>query len=364
MRRRLFQLGAWLVVAIILSCGTIGAQTEELKPIKVGFIMVGPLKDSGWDEAHNDGRLYVKNALSNLVETTVSENVPETSEAERVMEKMIAQGSKLIFATSYGYMEPVLHVAARHPKVVFMQINRSGTAKNLGTYAASIDQPMYLTGVVAGRLTKTNRFGFVAGQPIPVVMQEINAFALGARSVNPKATVSVVWINSWNDPAAESEAATALIEKGADVLATTNSYATVLRVAERTGKYSVGVNGDQSRFLPKSWLTGVTWNWGPLYLKITEDVQKGTWKPSSKSYGMRDNCLSLASFGSAVPNPVRTEALLAELHIKEGKLSVFQAPLKDRDGKVRLAAGQTATPKWLSEMNWFVDGVQGTSPKH
>jgi basic membrane protein A and related proteins len=363
-RRRLFQLISCLNLALFIGLGSIQAQQLNIKPIKVGFIMVGPLKDCGWDQAHNEGRLYVQSVLGKQVETTVVENVAEDSDAERVMERMIVQGNKLIFATSFGYMEPVLRVASRHPDVVFMQVNRAAYTKNVGTYSGYIDQPMYLAGMVAGRTTKTNRLGFVGGHPIPQIMQQINAYALGARSVNPKVKVSVVWINSWGDPPAESEAAKALIEKGADVLSTTNIFSTVLQVAETSGIYSVGLYGDQHKFLPRSWLTGSYYNWGPLYLKITKEVQNGVWKPNSSCYGMKDNCTKLVSFGSAVPKKVQQEVSLAEQRIKQGKLTVFQAPLSDRDGRERLAIGQLATAKWLSEMDWFVDGVEGTLPKH
>jgi basic membrane protein A len=363
MHRRLFQLGLGLLLASAIVVAPSGAQKQNSKPLKISFIMAGPLKHSGWDDAHNAARLFVQSSLGNQIETKVADSVPETPEAEKVMEKMIAQGSKLIFATSSGFTDSVTHVASRHPDVVFEQLNRYGTTKNIGAYAARIDQPLYIAGLVAGRATRTNKLGFVAAKPTPQVIQAINAYTLGARSVNPNVIVSVVWINSWSNAAAEAKAAKTLIDKKVDVLATTNSYETVFPAAEHGGIYSVGLCGDQSESFPKSWLTGVCWDWGPAYLKIVNDLRNGTWKPSSQFYGMKDGCLKLASFGSAVPSSVQTEALLADLRIKDGKLSVFKAPLKDRDGKERLASGQTASPKWLSEMNWFVAGVEGTLPK-
>ncbi|PWT94702.1 MAG: BMP family ABC transporter substrate-binding protein [Candidatus Melainabacteria bacterium] len=332
-------------------------------PLRVGFIMVGPVTDCGWNEAHHNGRLFVQAALGRRVETTEAENVPESAEAERVLEKMVSQGNKLIFATSYGYMEPVLRVAARHPDVVFMQVNRPGGTKNVGTYFGSMHEGMYVTGVVAGRMTKTNKLGFVAGHPINQILQEINAYTLGARSVNPKVTVRVIWIGNWYDPPAESEAARALIDGGADVLATIGAYQPVLGTAEHSGVYSVGANGDQHKLLPKSWLTGGAWNWGPLYEKVTESVENHTWHSSSNFYGMKDDCIKLAPFGTAVPKKVQDEAVALAEKIKQGKLVVFKGPLRDRDGLVRLSTGQNVNTDWLGKMNWLVSGVEGTLTK-
>jgi basic membrane protein A len=331
--------------------------------LKIGFIMVGPVSDCGWNQAHHDGRVFVQSALGKRVETTEVENVPESAEAERVLEKMVSQGNKLIFATSYGFMEPVLRVAARHPDVVFMQVNRVGGAKNVGTYAGSNYEAMYVSGVVAGRMTKTNKLGFVAGHPINQIMQEINAYALGARSVNPKVTVRVIWTGSWFDPPAESEAARALIDSGADVLSTIAGYQAVLGTAEHNGVYSIGANGDQHKLVPKSWLTGAAWNWGPLYKKIAESVENHTWQSSSGFYGMKDDCIKLASFGAAVPKKVQDEATGLAEKIKQGKLVVFKGPLRDRDGIVRLSTSQNADTDWLGKMNWLVSGVEGTLTK-
>jgi basic membrane protein A len=339
------------------------AASVSKPPLKVGFIMAGPINDFSWDEGHHKGCLFLESTLGKQVETTECENVPESAEAERVLEKMISQGNKLIFATSYGFMEPVLRVAARHPDVVFMQINRVGGAKNVGTYAGSVYEAMYISGVVAGRMTKTNKLGFVAGHPINQIMQEINAYALGAQSVNPKAKVQVIWINSWFDPPAESEAARALIDGGADVLSTIGAYQSVLGTAEHSGVFSVGANGDQHKLLPKSWLTGVLWNWGPLYTKVAESVENGTWRSSSDFYGMKDDCIKLAAFGNSVPKKVQDEALALAEKIKQGKLEVFKGPLKDRDGVLRLSNGQKADCTWLGNMNWLVSGVEGSLAK-
>lgn len=331
-------------------------------PLKVGFIMVGPINDQGWNYAHNQGRLYLESALPNQIITTFAEKVPENSEAERVMEKMIAQGNKLIFATSFGYLEPVMRVAARHPDIIFMQCNRLIGAQNIGSYPAYIYEPMYICGVVAGRVTKTNKLAFVAGFPIAQVMQEINAFELGARSVNPKAKVHVVWTNSWNDAPADVEASRGLIETGADVLVCIDTFL-ALRTAEQKGAFSVGDSVDLHQLLPKSWLTGACWNWGPVYLKVTRSVLNHTWKTGTEPYGMQAGAVTLASFGTAVPKDVQQEALAIAQQITQGKLTVFQGPLKDRDGRVRLAVGEKPSLNWLANMDWFVAGVQGTLPR-
>lgn len=333
-------------------------------PMKIGFVLVGPVTDWGYNYAHNQGRLYVEKMMPRQVVTTLAEKIPENAEAERVLERMIAQGNKLIFTTSYGYLEPTLRVAARHPDVVFVQANRPAQAKNVGACVGCYYEPMYISGMVAGRMTKSNVIGFIGGHPVPPLIQLINAFTLGAHSVNPKVKVRVVWINTWADPPTEAEAAKGLLDIGADVLVSNlDSSKTVSEAAEGRGAFSVGTHADLCKIASKGWLTGASWNWGPLYLKIAKSVSDGSWKPGSYLFGMKEGYVTLSSIGPAVPKPVRQEALALEQRIKRGQFIVFQGPLKDRDGKERLSRGQTAEPKWLSEMNWFVAGVEGTLPK-
>jgi basic membrane protein A len=306
----------------------------------------------------------MEGAMSKDVQTTIVENIPESAEVERVMEKMIASGTKLIFPTSYGYLDPALRVATRHPDVIFMHCGGYKNAKNLGTYFAYIHEPMYVAGVVAGRMTKTNKMGFVAAHPIPQVLRNINAFTLGVRSVNPNAVVHVVWTNSWYDPATEAEAAKGLIDLGADVLTMhQDSPITVVQTAERNGVYAVGYHADLHQFAPKKWLTGAMWDWGELYANIAQSVKDGTWKTGQYRAGMEGGSVKLAPFGPAVPSEVQKEALAVEEKIKKGEFVVFQGPLKDRDGEERIAAGQKPDFEWMEKMDWFVEGVQGSIPK-
>lgn len=338
-------------------------------PLKVGFVYSGSAGDYGWNNAHDAGRKYLEQSMKGAVITAYAERVPESSECERVMEKMVAQGNKLIFATSYGFLEPMLRVAKRHPDVRFMHCGRlvpKGVA-NVGSYFSSdYYEILYAAGVVAGKMTKANKLGYVGGYPIPALMWCMNAFTLGARSVNPKVTVHVIWTNSWEDPSLEAEATRGLIERGCDVMCSNlNTSMTVARTAEKAGVYSVATNYDLHSAVPKGWLTGQFWNWGPLYVEIAKSVNNKQWKPQDLRYTLKSGYSALAPMGASVPPPLQKQALLTTEQLKTGKASVFAAPLKDRDGKVRLAPNQSVDQEWLESMNWFVPGVQGSLPmKH
>jgi basic membrane protein A and related proteins len=339
----------------------------EDKPLKIGFLCVGPVADKGFNYAHDQGRLFVERSSAGKFLTTIAEKIPESAEAERVLEKMIAQGNKLIFTTSYGYLEPAERVAKRHRDVKFMQINRFDTAPNLGTYFSNQYQPMYLAGMVAGRMTRTNKLGFIAAHPVPPLVQAVNAFTLGARSVNPKAETNVLFINSWSDPALESEALKSLKEAGCDTIAhAQDNQNTILPVCEKMGIYCLGFYTDAHELAPKTWLTGAYLDWGPFYLKVAESVQNKTWKPFTYNEGMlgKESYIKLSSFGKSVPQSVRDEALAKEKELKFSKFVIFQGPMKDREGKERIAAGHSLSIKELSEMNWFCAGVKGSLPKN
>ncbi|MBY0360249.1 MAG: BMP family ABC transporter substrate-binding protein [Candidatus Obscuribacterales bacterium] len=336
----------------------------ENTTLKAGFLCVGPTSDWGWNYAHNNGRMQLEKRLAGQVQTTIAEKIPESAEAERVLEKMIAQGNKLIFTTSYGYLEPALRVAKRHPDVVFMQVNRFETAKNLGTYFSHQYQPMYLAGIAAGRMSKSNKLGFIAAHPVPPLLQAINAFTLGARSVNNKIQTKVVFINSWSDPGLEAEAVKGLAEAGCDVVAhAQDNQNTILPTCDKLGIYSVGFYTDAGKLAPKGWLTGACLDWGPFYEQIAKAVKDRTWKSGSYTAGMEAGYIKLSSFGQAVPEAVRKEILDKEKLIENGKFYVFAGPLKDRDGVERIAVGSKPDLKQLSQMNWFVSGVQGALPK-
>jgi basic membrane protein A and related proteins len=353
-------------LAVIIEPANVLASASDKAPLKVGFITVGPVTDWGYNYAHDQGRKYMETATPKQVETSIVEKIPESAEVERVMEKMIANGTRLIFPTSYGYLEPTLRVASRHPDVIFESAGRtvSPGVKNVGTYFAKQYEPMYVAGVVAGRMTKKNELGFVAAHPVPQVLQNINAFTLGVRSVNPKAKVHVIWTNSWSDAPTEAEASKGLIESGVDVLTMhLDSPITVVQTAEKYGIMSVGYHADLKKFAPKGWLTGEMWNWGPLYVKIAESVRNGTWKSANDRYGMKEGYAKLSSFGPSVPAKVQAEALATKRKIENGDYLVFQGPLKDRDGKELLAAGKRPDSNLIENMNWLVVGVEGPLPK-
>lgn len=360
-------LSAGLLASSSLFLPANSAENKPSAPLKVGFVYTGSASDLGWNHAHDLGRQYLESTLKDSVVTTCAENIPENSDCERVMEKMIAKGNNLIFATSYGFLEPVLRVAARHPEVRFMHCGRSVPPgqKNVGSYfSEGYNESIYAAGIVAGKMTKTNKIGFIGGHPVPTLIWCINAFTLGARSVNPKATVHVVWINSWGDAALEAEAARGLLEEGCDVLnSCMNTSVTVAKTAEKAKAYSIGTNCDLGAIVPNGWLTGQKWNWGPLYVRVVQSIRNGSWKPETLHFSLADGGAVLASFGKSVPAPVQAQALQTLNELKQNKKAVFSPPLKDRDGKLRLASGEKADPAWLEHMNWFVSGVQGTLPK-
>jgi len=342
------------------------ADAKKVVPLKVGFLAVGPVTDMGFNYANNQGRLFLAKQMPGQVETTIAEKIPESAEAERVMEKMIAQGNRLIFTVSYGFLEPALRVAARHPDCTFMQINRFQTAKNLGTFFPHQEQPMYLTGLVAGHMTKSNKLGFIAAHPVPPLLQMINSFTLAARSVNPKVETHVVWINSWSDPSLEAEAVKSLVETGCDVIAhAQDNQNTILPTCDSLGVYSCGLYTDGCKLAPKGWLTGASLNWGPFYEKIAKQVIDQTWKSTSYTAGMEgaESYTQLSSFGKAVPKAVQTQVNEKKKLIQDGKLVIFQGPMADREGKDRIPPGYKLTMKEMAEMNWFVAGVHGALPK-
>jgi basic membrane protein A and related proteins len=358
----------WQLFAVLLLSSLFTSQVwsakEPVPPLKIGFITVGPVTDNGFNFAHQKGRLYLEKEMPGQVQTTIVEKVPESAECERVLERLIGQGNKLIFTTSYGFLEPALRVAARHPDVDFMQINRFQTAPNLSTYFSNQYQPMYFAGMVAGHMTKTNKLGFVGAHPVPPLLQAVNAFTMGARSVNPKVTTQVIWINNWTDPALEADAIKSLAETHCDVIAhAQDNQNTVLPTCERLGVYSVGFYTDGHELAPKGWLTGPCLEWGPFYKKIAQSVYNGKWQSQVYAQGMEGGYVKLATFGKAVPPAVQKEVLAKVKDLEGGKFVIFEGPLKDKDGTLRYKAGEKPDMKKLAEMNFLVDGVQGTLAK-
>jgi len=372
-RRWLVLLTTLLVLTFLASaCG----QPQEAKPqpappakapeaspkLKVAFVYVGPVGDAGWTFTHDVGRKYLQEKLP-YVETTFVENVPEGADAERVLTELAEKGNKVIFATSFGYMDSVLKVAQKYPDVAFEHCSGFKQASNVSTYFGRIHQASYLSGIVAGKMSKKGLLGYVAAYPIPEVIRDINAFTLGVRSVNPQAKVKVVWTNSWYNPAREKEAALSLIAAGADVIAQDTDSPGPQIAAEEKGVFGVGYNSDMRKFAPKSNLVSPVWNWGLYYVKTVEAVKNGTWKSHDYWGPMADGIVDISPFGDKVPDDVRKLVEAKKQEIISGKLHVFVGPLKDQQGNVKVPAGKQMTDKELLEMDWFVQGVEGTIPK-
>ena len=346
----------FVVFSVIFLVGSVAFAGNEMK---VGFIYVTPIGDAGWSYAHDQGRLAVE-AMPG-VKTTYVEAVKEGPDSERVMLNMARKGYGLIFATSYGYMDPMLKVAKQFPKTVFMHCSGFKRAKNMGTYFGRMYQARYLSGIVAGSMTNSNILGYVAAFPIPEVIRGINAFALGAQSVNPKAQVRVVWTKTWYDPATEKEAAKSLLDVGADVITQHQDSPAAQEAAQEKGVYSIGYDSDMSKVAPKAHLTAPVWNWAPLYKKLVREVRQGTWKSESLWPGLEEGIIDLSPFGPMVPEKVRTMVMKKKTAIASGKAKVFVGPIRDQKGNMRFAKGVAASDKELLGMTWFVQGVIGTT---
>jgi simple sugar transport system substrate-binding protein len=338
------------------------AQPKAGEPLKIGYVYVSPIGDAGWTFQHDTGRKEMEKVLGGKVTTKYIESVPEGADAERVIRELAQSGHQLIFTTSFGYMNPTIKVAGTFPKTMFEHATGYKSAKNVGTYNARFYEGRYLAGIVAGYMTKTNTAGYVAAFPIPEVVMGINAFARGMRSVNPKAEVKVVWVNSWFDPGKERTAAETLISQGADVLTHHTDSTAAVQAAEAKGVYAVAYHSDMSKYGPKAQLTAVTHNWGAYYTKVAQSAVEGKWKPDNLWGGIKDGMIRLAPYSPAVPTNVRAEVAKVETAIREGKFHPFSGPFKDNEGKERLASGKTLDDVTLNKMDYYVEGVQGKLP--
>ena len=356
-------MAKWLAVMVItLLTSVLGAAGGTPEALKVGFIYVGPVGDYGWSYAHDQGRKYLETTLPD-VKTTYVESVPEGADAERVLTQLARSGHKVIFATSYGYMDTMLKVAERFPDVVFLHCSGHKRRANMGTYFGRMYQASYLTGLVAGTMTQKKRIGYVAPIPIPEVIRITNAFVLGVRAVNPEVNVHVVWTNAWYDPATESEAANGLLDIGVDVIATQSDSPAPVQTAERRGAYGVGFNADASKFAPEKHLTSAIWNWGPYYVAAVKQVRAGTWKSTDEWWPIGTGIVGLSPFGPVVADTLKNLVEQRKQDLMAGHFDVFWGPIKDQSGKLRIAAGEKPADEVLLGMNWFVEGVVGTVPK-
>jgi simple sugar transport system substrate-binding protein len=338
------------------------AQTQSA-PLKVGFVYVAPITDTGWVRQHEEGRQAVEAAFAGKVKTTYVENVAEGPDAERVIRDLAQQGHKLIFTPSFGYMEPTLKVAKDFPDVKFESITGYKTAPNVATANARYYEGRYLAGVAAGRMTRSNTAGYVAGFPIPEVLQGINAFTLGMRSVNPKAQVKVVWLNAWFDPPRERDAAMSLFDQGVDVVAFHTASDAVMRAAQERGKMAVAYHSDMRQAGPDAQIAAVTHHWGDYYKRRTQEVLNGTWKSGNVWGGVKEGMIRVGGFGPKVPKAVQDEVLARQKDIASGKLRPFAGPIADNEGKVVVARGAALADEQILSMDYLVEGVQGKVAK-
>jgi simple sugar transport system substrate-binding protein len=362
--RAVIRTGFACAAAVVLSwTGGVAAQAPAQTPVKVGFVYVSPIGDAGWTFQHDQGRKQMEQALGNKVQTKYVENVAEGADAERVIRELAQSGNVIIFTTSFGYMNPTEKVAKQFAKTDFMHATGYKMGPNMGNYNARFYEGRYLTGVIAGKMTKSNILGYVAAFPIPEVLQGINAFARGARSVNPKAEVRVIWVNSWYDPGKEREAALTLISQGADIVTHHTDSTAVVQAAEEKGKYAFGYHSDMSKYGPKAQLTATTHQWGDFYTKQVQEVIAGTWKPTSTWGGYKEGMIKLAPLNPAVPADVKAMVTKLEGELKAGTFHPFAGPVKDQDGKERVAAGKVMSDDELGKMDYYVEGVAGKLPK-
>ncbi|MBL4932876.1 MULTISPECIES: BMP family ABC transporter substrate-binding protein [Clostridium] len=355
-------LSAAVAASVVLTgCSSTGSEKKEAKKLTVGFLYVGPIGDGGFTYAQDQGRLYLEKETG--VKTLYKESVKEDkAEVEKAIDDMVDQGANVIIGTSFGFQDGMVSSAKKYSDVTFLHCSGYETAANLGQYFGKIHEMMYLNGVVAGLKTKSNTLGFVGAFPIPEVIRNIDAFTLGAQSVNKNVKVKVSWTNTWYDPAKEKQAAEGLIDQGADVIAQHQDTAGPQQAAEAKGVYSVGYNTDMSKTAPKANMTSAVWNWGPYFVKTIKAIQDGTWKSEKYWGGYEDGIVSLAPLTSVAPEGAKDAVAKAEDKIKSGKNVIFQGPIKDQSGNVKVAEGKTLTDDEIWNIDWFVQGVEGTIP--
>ncbi len=332
------------------------------EPLKIAFAYVGPVGDGGWTFAHDNGRKAIEAEFGDKVVTSFVESVPESADAERVIRDMAAQGNKLIFGTTFGYMEPMLKVAADFKDVKFEHATGYKTAENLRTYDSRTYEGAYMAGVIAGAMTKTNTLGVVASIPIPEVIRNINSFTLGAQSVNPKIKTKVVWVNGWFDPPKETEAATSLINGGADVLFQNTDSSAVLQTAEKMGKRAFGWDSDMTAYGPKAHLGSAVINWGPYYIKAVKDALEGTWSTGGVWWGHKEGAIDMVSVAEDVPAEIKAKVESIKAGLKDGSFHPWTGPIVGQDGKEVLPKDAKADDAFLGGVKFYVKGVEGKVP--
>ena len=348
-----------LAITAVLVAASVGSAKQSAAPFKAAWIYVGPHNDGGWSQAHEDGRLYVQKQLGGKVQTTYKENIAVGAQFEQTVASLVAQGYKLIFATSYGYLNKAF--AAKYPEVDFEQATGTDLSKNLSEYFGAAEDTVYLSGMAAGAASKTGNIGYVVAYPIPEVIRHADAFALGAQATHPGATVRLVWTNSWYDPAKEKKAAQSLVSAGADVLGQNVDSPAAGQFAESQGIPWVGYDSNSSKFAPKSWLTAAVYNWGPYYLSRVKAAMAGTWKSGFYYGSIKDGFTGLAAYGPGVT--AKTKALIAakQKQIESGSFNEFAGPVYNQAGKLAIPKGKQLTVNQLYSVNWLVKGIIGSA---
>ncbi|WP_292887837.1 BMP family ABC transporter substrate-binding protein [Nisaea sp.] len=349
-------------MAAVLAAG-VASPAAKAEDLKVGFVYVGPVGDHGWTYRHDIGRQAIEKELAGKVTTSFVENVQEGPDAERVIRQLASDGHKLIFTTSFGFMNPTVKVAKKFPDVKFEHATGYKRDDNVSTYAARFYEGRYVAGLIAGKMTKSGVIGYVGSFPIPEVVRGINAFTIALRSVNPTAEVKVVWVNSWYDPAKEGDAAKALIDQGADIILQHTDSPAPLQVAEARGVHGFGQASDMAKFAPKAQLSAIIDNWDFYYVARAKAVLDGTWKSEDTWGGIKSGMVEMAPFNSVIPADVQKLANDAIEGQKNGSVFAFTGPIKDQSGAVKVAAGEKLDDGALLGMDWYVEGVQGSLPK-
>jgi basic membrane protein A len=380
MKRGLGLAGALAVAVVAAACGSTSNDSSSSAtapaasssaasgtaaagaPIKAAWIYVGSHEDHGWSQAHDDGRKYVQDQLGDKVVTTYKEIVPEGPQTKQVIEDLVTDGNKIIFATSFGYQDAMAEAAAAHPDVYFEQATGFKTGPNLSEYFGAGEDTIYLSGMAAGAASKSGVLGYIVPFPIPEIIRHANAFTLGAQKTHPGAKVKIVWTNSWLDATKETQAAESLVSGGADVLGQNVDSPATGQVAEKRNVPWVGYDSDASSFAPKQWLTAAVYNWGPYYLRRVQAAVDGTWKTENYWGTIADGFTDLAPFGPGVSEETKALIETTKKSIADGSFYEFTGPLKDNTGKERLAAGAKLSLDDILKMDWFVEGVEG-NPK-
>jgi basic membrane protein A len=380
-KRSLIKLAGWsslAAVAALVGCGKkeeapatpaaapaaspVAAAPAKPEPLKIAFAYVGPVGDGGWTFAHDNGRKAVEKEFGDKVVTSFVEKVPEAADAERVFRDMAGQGNKLIFGTTFGYMEPMLKVAGDLKDVKFEHATGYKTAENMRTYDSRTYEGAYMAGVIAGGMTKSNTLGVVGSIPIPEVIRNINSFTLGAQSVNPKVKTKVVWVNEWFNPPKETEAAQSLLNGGADVLFQNTDSSAVLQTAGKAKKYAFGWDSDMSAYSPEAHLASSIINWGPYYVKATRDALEGKWATGASWWGVKEGAIDIVSISDKVPAEIKDKVEKVKAGLKDGSFVIWKGPITGSDGKEVLKKDEVGDDKWMGGIKFYVKGVEGKVP--